>query len=70
MTTVCANCDDTGHACENHPDLPWDGMSTSDVACHCGGAGMPCPTCCDPVPPDDTRSITEAFVPRHRRGGS
>ena len=31
--------------CEDHPDKPWDGASDMEDACHCGGAGMPCPIC-------------------------
>lgn len=55
----CTTCDDTYHVCENHPHLPWDGLSDSDAACGCG-AGMPCPECCD-----------DSFVPvkrKERRG--
>lgn len=59
---LCPNCLDTGHVCENHPDLPWPDMALDVEPC-CGGAGMPCPTCCSPVPADGTRSIVEAFVP-------
>ena len=36
---VCANCDNEGWVCEEHPEVPW--TSYSDC---CGGAGMPC-TC-------------------------
>lgn len=74
---TCANCHDSGHVCENHPDRAWGGLcceplpaDTGPVCAHgsccCGGAGMPCPTCCDPVP-DDGRlhRIGEAFTPRH-----
>lgn len=64
----CRACADTGHVCENHPDRPWDGISDDINACHCGGAGMPCPACCDPVPQDGTSSIGDAFTPRHLRG--
>jgi hypothetical protein len=35
-------------------------------ACHCDGAGIPCPTCCDPIPEDGTRSIGDAFTPQRR----
>jgi len=62
---ACPNCLDTGHACENHPDKPWDGIHPD--GCPCGGAGMPCPTCCDEVSPNDARSILDAFTPRHLR---
>ena len=41
MATTCANCDDLGWVCENHPDRPWEGPR----ACNCGGAGAPCPAC-------------------------
>lgn len=76
LGAACSNCNDTGHVCENHPTLPWGGMCcnprVADLvsehrcrhgACHCGGAGMPCPTCCDPIPGDGTQAITEAFIP-------
>lgn len=62
---VCPACDNTGHVCENHPDKPWGDLSDTPTACHCGGAGMPCPTCCDPIPEDGRHSILEAFMPRH-----
>ena len=41
----CKRCDDGGWVCENHPRLPWDGTSSRDDACHCGGAGAQCPNC-------------------------
>lgn len=73
MTTplICPNCLNTGHVCENHSDRPWDGVDLDDDprACHCGGAGMPCPTCCDEIPQDGTHSIRDAFTPRHLRRG-
>jgi hypothetical protein len=69
-TPVCANCLDTGYACEAHPGKAWDGMAGPHPdACNCEGeAGMPCTTCCDPAPEDGTASITDAFTPRHLRG--
>lgn len=33
----CANCDNQGWVCENHPEVPWN-----DGEGCCGGAGMPC----------------------------
>lgn len=70
-TPVCGNCLDTGYACEDHPELPWEGAH-GPTALHPehGGTGMPCPTCCDPIPQDGTHSITEAFTPRHLRAAS
>jgi len=68
-TPACPNCLDSGYACEAHPGKPWDGMTgphPDACGCECE-AGMPCPTCCDPVPMDGTRSITDAFVPRRLR---
>jgi hypothetical protein len=62
----CEACDDTGHVCENHPDLPWGGISTHIDACECG-AGMPCPKCCKHVPHDGTHSIIECFTPARWR---
>jgi hypothetical protein len=62
----CTACRDTGLVCENHPDLPWGGVSDATDACECG-AGMPCRACCDPIPQDGTHSIAEAFTPRKYR---
>lgn len=65
MTTPrCAACLDDGYVCEDHPGMPWEGLhgSVEGHAEH-GGAGMPCPACCSPVPEDGTRSIADAFVP-------
>lgn len=62
---VCQNCDNTGHACEEHPGSPWGGLAVIATACDCGAPGIPCPTCCDPVP--GTRRIEDAFCPRHLR---
>jgi bifunctional non-homologous end joining protein LigD len=64
----CAVCQDSGHVCENHPDRAWGYLV--EGGCECGGAGMPCPECCSPVPMDGTHSITEAFVPDHLRAAS
>lgn len=65
---TCPSCFDTGFACEDHPQPPWEGVH-GPTALHPehGGIGMPCPTCCDPIPQDGTRSITDAFTPRHLR---
>lgn len=60
---ACANCCDTGHVCENHPDHPWGGLAVTSTACVCG-AGMPCPSCCDPIPEDGSASISAAFTTR------
>jgi hypothetical protein len=67
-TPTCRECLDTGHVCEDHPSFPWEGIHGSSAfhAEH-GGAGMPCPVCCDPVPANGTGSITDAFTPRHLR---
>lgn len=63
----CANCHDSGHVCENHPDRPWTGfVGEIPGACDCG-AGMPCPKCCSAIPQDGTQPITLAFVPDDRR---
>lgn len=59
----CPACADTGHVCENHPDHPWAELAGGEPCC--GGAGMPCPACCSPIP--GTHSITEAFVPDRMR---
>ena len=40
---LCKNCDSTGWVCEDHENLPFEGMS--DNGCKCGGAGKPCPKC-------------------------
>ncbi len=65
---VCRTCRNTGFACEDHPQLPWEGAH-GPTALHPehGGAGMPCPACCDPIPQDGTRAICDAFTPRHLR---
>jgi hypothetical protein len=48
--------------------MPWEGIhGTVEGHVEHGGAGMPCPACCSPVPEDGTRSIAEAFVPNRRR---
>jgi hypothetical protein len=62
--TRCSSCADTGHACEDHPDRPWGGITDDINGCHCGGAGVPCPACCDPIPEDGSTSIGAAFTPR------
>lgn len=61
---ACRVCADSGHVCEEHPDLPWGGVV--GAGCRCG-AGMPCPSCCSPIPEDGTRSAVEAFVPDRLR---
>lgn len=63
----CLNCLDTGMVCENHPDKPWAGVIDAERACCPDGVGMPCRTCCSPIPEDGTTSITEAFVPDYLR---
>jgi hypothetical protein len=55
----CSRCLDSGHVCEDHPYIPWEGCEDAG----CGAAGMPCPHCCSPIPEDGTTSITAAFVP-------
>jgi hypothetical protein len=47
----CPVCLGEGTICENHPGRAWgpvigpeDGSEVDELgACHCGGAGMPCP---------------------------
>jgi hypothetical protein len=79
----CARCGDTAHVCEDHPARPWGGLCCGGPAgpgpdgdgavlcqhgaCHCGGAGEPCGSCCSPVPADGTRSITDAFTSDGKR---
>jgi hypothetical protein len=52
--TWCARCNNSRWVCESHPDRPFIGA----LACTCGGAGIPCPTCnpfngfAEPAPPD------------------
>jgi hypothetical protein len=62
----CPHCLDTGHVCEDHPGYPWD-VTVEGHRADCGGAGMPCPWCCSPVPEDGRHSIAEAFVPDWKR---
>lgn len=57
----CPDCLDTGHVCEDHPHHPWAG--TADVEECCGGAGMPCPSCCSEIPQGAGVSIRTAFTP-------
>lgn len=66
---VCPHCLDEGHVCEEHPEFPWEGIwGTVEGHAEHGGAGMPCPNCCSPIPEDGLHSITEAFVPDWKRG--
>lgn len=58
----CLHCLDDGIVCEYHPQFPWS-VTVEGHSGDCGGAGMPCPACCSPIPEDGTRSIAEAFTP-------
>lgn len=58
---ACVACHDTGHVCENHPSHPWAPLAGGEECC--GGAGMPCPACCSPVPEDGSHRVGEAFTP-------
>jgi len=60
---VCANCDGFGWVCENHPEVPWEGVA--GYGCDCG-AGMPC-SCNDADPPWDFDS--NSAVPSDHLGG-
>ena len=42
---ACRVCGNARWVCEDHKDKPWGGASHREDACHCGGAGMPCPAC-------------------------
>lgn len=67
----CAHCLDDGHVCEDHPDMPWEGLhGTVEGHAEHGAAGMPCPACCSPIHADGYTAITEAFVPDWRRRAS
>jgi hypothetical protein len=63
MKVECAMCKGNRWVCEDHPEKPWDGASDAPEACHCGGAGAPCPACnpCDrehlPEMPEGYRSL-------------
>lgn len=64
----CAGCLDEGYVCEDHETAPWEGLhGTVEGHAEHGGAGMPCPDCCSPIPEDGRHSITEAFVPDWKR---
>lgn len=64
----CRHCRDGGSVCESHPEFPWEGeYGSAEGHAEHGGAGMPCPHCCSPIPQDGTHSIAEAFVPDWRR---
>jgi hypothetical protein len=65
----CLHCLDDGMVCEDHPAYPWEMLVEGHDGKACGGAGMPCPACCSPVPEDGTRSIAEAFIPDWQRAG-
>jgi hypothetical protein len=66
MDLKCTVCKDARWVCEDHPDKPWDGASDVPEACHCGGAGAPCPACnpCDddhrPEMPEGYRSLIDS----------
>ena len=61
---LCEFCLDSGHVCENHPTIPWEGVNDPFMSCDCGGAGMPCQECCVDIPQDGSQSIISAFIPR------
>jgi len=43
---ICKTCNSTEWVCESHPTKPWgDAINAGPNACHCGGAGKPCPEC-------------------------
>jgi len=42
---ACNVCSGARWVCEDHADRPCGGASNREEACHCGGAGMPCPSC-------------------------
>ena len=65
----CLRCLDDGMVCEDHPGYPWD-VTVEGHSADCGAAGMPCPSCCSPIPEDGTRSIAEAFTPDWKRAAS
>lgn len=67
MMVRCTACLDTGHVCEEHPNLPWPGGGASVAGCDCGAAGMPCQRCCSPIPLDGTARIELAFTPDWKR---
>ncbi|TAI64211.1 hypothetical protein CWO89_20070 [Bradyrhizobium sp. Leo170] len=39
--TWCIRCHNCRWVCAGHPTKPWLGR----LACNCGGAGAPCPSC-------------------------
>ena len=65
----CPICHGARWVCETHIDKPWDGASDHADACHCGGAGMPCPGCNWPAEgeppemPEGYRSFTSTSAP-------
>jgi hypothetical protein len=66
MDAKCNICRGGRWVCEDHPDKPWDGASDAPEACHCGGAGAPCPACNPsdsehpPEMPEGYKSIQDA----------
>jgi hypothetical protein len=41
----CLICHGARWVCEDHPEKPCGDDSNHPDACHCGGAGLPCPVC-------------------------
>ena len=66
MESECSICRGARWVCEDHTDKLWDGASDAPEACHCGGAGVPCPACNPsdrenpPEMPEGYKSIIDA----------
>lgn len=46
LPEACPLCNSCQWVCESHPTKPWEDQPGSGPnACHCGGAGKPCPRC-------------------------
>jgi hypothetical protein len=62
MDSECSVCQGARWVCEDHPGKPWDGASDATEACHCGGAGIPCPAC-NPSDRDNPPEMPEGYRP-------
>src|SRR4051794_8126954 len=66
----CKTCGGARWVCEDHLERPWGGASDRSDACHCGGAGAPCPAC-NPCDRDNPPQMPEGYlslVTRDTRG--
>jgi hypothetical protein len=60
-STVCSVCGGSLWVCEDHIDKPWGEESDREDACHCGGAGVPCPAC-NPSDQDNPPKMPKGYA--------